>query len=91
MNSLPFIHPGLVWAALALATVVAAGCGYAVSQRQTPVYEASVTILVGQPLQSAELNRADIQTSEMLAQTWDWGCRPSLRLTAAPRSLVTSK
>jgi succinoglycan biosynthesis transport protein ExoP len=58
------------WWLLVLAVVMSAGTSYAVSRRQTPVYEASVTILVGQSLQSTELNRGDIQASEMLAQTY---------------------
>lgn len=58
------------WWLLALATVVAAAIGYTASQRQTPVYEATLTILVGQSLQSTQLDRGDIQASEMLAQTY---------------------
>ena len=58
------------WWLLVVATVVAATIGYAVSQRQTPVYEASATLLVGPPLQSTRLDRGEVQAGQMLAQTY---------------------
>jgi capsular exopolysaccharide synthesis family protein len=50
--------------------VVAGAIGYGISQRQPPVYQATVTIIVGQSTQSADLTKTDIQTSELLAQTY---------------------
>jgi capsular exopolysaccharide synthesis family protein len=58
------------WWVLIVLTVIAAAAGYLISIRQTPVYQATTTILIGQAIQSADLNRTDIQTSEALALTY---------------------
>jgi non-specific protein-tyrosine kinase len=58
------------WWLLILVTVVAAGAGYFVSQTQTPVYEATTTIMVSQFIQATELTKEDILASEVLAQTY---------------------
>ena len=58
------------WWLLILAVVVLADVGYLISRRQTPVYEATTTLMVGQILQSTELNRVDIQTSQVLASIY---------------------
>jgi non-specific protein-tyrosine kinase len=58
------------WWVLIVLTVIAAAAGYFISIRQTPVYQATTTILIGQAIQSADLNRTDIQTSEALALTY---------------------
>ncbi len=58
------------WWLLIVLTVIAAVAGYLISIRQTPVYQATTTILIGQAIQSADLNRTDIQTSEALALTY---------------------
>jgi len=58
------------WWLVILVTVVMALIGYAVSQRQTPIYEATTTVMVGQFIQATQLDRTDIQTSELLAQTY---------------------
>lgn len=58
------------WWLLILATVVTTVVGYEVSRRQPPVYEATVTVVVGRFLQAAEVDRGDLQASEMLAQTY---------------------
>lgn len=58
------------WWLLILGTVVAAVMGYAISQRQPRVYEASTTLMVGQSFQAINLDTRDIQTSEQLAQTY---------------------
>jgi non-specific protein-tyrosine kinase len=58
------------WWLLSLVTVVAAGTGYFISQLQTPVYEATTTIMVSQLIQATELTREDILASEVLAQTY---------------------
>lgn len=55
---------------LALVTVVSAATGYAVSQRQPSVYEATTTVMVGEFIQATELSRTDLLTSEVLAQTY---------------------
>ena len=57
------------WLVVAL-TAIAAVAGYLVSQRMTPIYQATTTMMVGQFMQSADLNRTDIQTSEALAITY---------------------
>ena len=51
-------------------TIVAATLGYLISIKQTSIYQATTTILIGQTIQSADLNRTDIQTSEALALTY---------------------
>lgn len=58
------------WWLIILMTVAAAATSYAVSQRQTPVYQASTTLLVGQSIQATELSTSDIVTSERLARTY---------------------
>ncbi len=57
------------WLLLGL-TAIAAMIGYTVSLRQTPVYEAAVTVLVGEITKSTNLSREDIQMSELFAQTY---------------------
>jgi capsular exopolysaccharide synthesis family protein len=58
------------WWLLIVLTIIAAAVGYLVSIRQPSVYQATATILIGQTIQSADLNRTDIQTSEALALTY---------------------
>jgi non-specific protein-tyrosine kinase len=58
------------WWLLLLLTGMAVGLAYSVSKRQTPVYEAKVTVLVGEITQVANLNREDVQMSELFAQTY---------------------
>jgi tyrosine-protein kinase len=58
------------WWLLIILPIVAAALGYVVSIRQPSVYQATTTILIGQTIQSADLNRTDIQTSEALALTY---------------------
>ncbi len=57
------------WWILVLAIIVSTGTGFAVGQRQTPVYEAKTTILVG-VIQASELERTDILTSQLVASTY---------------------
>lgn len=54
---------------LIVMTIIAAATDYLISIRQTSIYQATTTILIGQTIQSADLNRTDIQTSEALALT----------------------
>lgn len=55
---------------LILITLAAAALGYGVSQRQSRVYEATTTIMVGHLTQATELSRSDLMTNEILAQTY---------------------
>jgi non-specific protein-tyrosine kinase len=58
------------WWLLILATVAAAAIGYAISNRQPPVYEATTTVMVGQFIQATEVNRDYLLTSQVLIQTY---------------------
>jgi capsular exopolysaccharide synthesis family protein len=59
------------WWLLILSTVVAAAIGYALSQRQTPVYQAATTLMIGESLiQTSNVNNSDFNTSQLLAQTY---------------------
>ncbi len=58
------------WWLILLVVAITTPLGYALSRRQTPVYQASTTVLVGQFMQSTSLSKDDIQTSEGFAQTY---------------------
>lgn len=58
------------WWMFILAITLSAGVGYEVAKRQTPVYEAKTTILVGDIIQAADLERTDILTSQLVASTY---------------------
>ena len=58
------------WWWLALLTVLGALAGYLFSRQQTPVYQATTTILVGDSIRSTNVDRVDIQVSEALVQTY---------------------
>lgn len=58
------------WWLIILISVVSGVIGFGVSKRQPPVYQATTTIIVGQSIESADLTKADIQTSELLALTY---------------------
>lgn len=58
------------WWLLILLPAVAAATGYVVSQRQTPVYQASTTIIVGQSIQAKDLSTSDLYLSERLSRTY---------------------
>lgn len=53
-----------------LICVAFSGGAYLLSSRQTPVYQARATVVVGELNQVASLGRADVQTSEILARTF---------------------
>jgi non-specific protein-tyrosine kinase len=55
---------------MVLSVLIAAASSYLVSQRLSPVYQASATILVGQSIQATELDTRDILTSERIALTY---------------------
>lgn len=44
--------------------------GYSITQRQTPVYEATASVMVGQLSAANNLSREDIQLNELFAQTY---------------------
>jgi capsular exopolysaccharide synthesis family protein len=58
------------WWLLAALTVIGAMLGYVISRAQTPVYQASTTVLVGESIRSSRVDRVDIQISEALIQTY---------------------
>ena len=58
------------WWVIALTLVVALALGYGYTQRQPRIYEATASILVGQSIQATDVNRAEIQVSEQLAETY---------------------
>jgi len=58
------------WWLLIGLTILGVATGQFISQRQIPVYEAKATILVGEFEQSINLNRDDVQMSELFAQTY---------------------
>ena len=58
------------WWVLALAALIAAAIGYTISQRQTRTYQATATIMVGQPIQATNLSDLDFKTGEQLAGTY---------------------
>jgi non-specific protein-tyrosine kinase len=58
------------WWLLVLAAVAGAAIGFAVSQAQPRIYQAATTLIVGQSIQSTQLDSRDILTSQQLAQTY---------------------
>ncbi len=59
-----------MWWLVLLVTLGIGGAGYLYSQSQTPVYRATATLLVGQSIQSRDLNRSQIQTSQEVGLTF---------------------
>jgi capsular polysaccharide biosynthesis protein len=58
------------WWWLVIATVLAAVLANIISRQQTPVYQATTTILVGDSIKSTHVDRTDIQVSEALVLTY---------------------
>lgn len=58
------------WPILLLGAVLGAALGYVLSQRAEPVYRATAVLVVGQSIQSSELESRDIQIAEQLAPTY---------------------
>src|SRR5918996_549050 len=58
------------WWLLVALTALGAVAGYAISRAQTPVYQATTTVLVGESIRSSNVDRVDIQISEALMQTY---------------------
>ena len=55
------------WWLLAIAVALAAAAAYVLSKRQSPVYQATTSLIVGQTIQSIDLTARDIQISGQLA------------------------
>lgn len=58
------------WWFIVVMVAVSAAMSYLITKRQTPVYQATTTVLIGQSIELAQLDRVDIQTSEALVQTY---------------------
>ena len=58
------------WWWVVIAIGLAALLGNFISRQQTPVYQATTTILVGDSIRSTFVDRTDIQVSEALVQTY---------------------
>lgn len=58
------------WWIVALLALVIGAAGYFYSINQAPVYQATTSLLVGSSIQSAEVERYDLQTSQQLATTY---------------------
>mgnify|MGYP001289129090 CR=1 FL=1 len=66
-----YFHLALKWWWLIILLAVAgAASAYIFSRRQEPVYQATATIMVGQSIQSTQLDTRDIYISQQLAQTY---------------------
>jgi capsular exopolysaccharide synthesis family protein len=58
------------WWLLVVLTILGAVAGYLISRAQTPVYQATTTVLVGESIRSSSVDRVDIQISDALIQTY---------------------
>ena len=58
------------WWLLIILTAIIALMGNIISRQQTPVYQATTTVLVGESIRSSGVDRVDIQVSEALVQTY---------------------
>jgi capsular exopolysaccharide synthesis family protein len=58
------------WWLLLLAALLGGALGYGISLRQTPIYEATTSLLVGLSIQTSTLDRTDLQTGQQLAITY---------------------
>ncbi len=58
------------WPILVLGAVLGALLGYGISRQLSPIYRASITLIVGQPIQAARIDTRDIQIGEQLAATY---------------------
>jgi len=58
------------WWLLIVLTAIGAMLGFAISRSQTPVYQATTSVLVGESIKSSRVDRLDIQISEALIQTY---------------------
>jgi capsular polysaccharide biosynthesis protein len=58
------------WWLIVVATLLGAGAGYAYSTLGDPVYEATTTLLIGQPLSDASINQETLDSGQRLATTY---------------------
>ena len=63
------------WWVILLITSTAIAMGYFFSKNQTPVYEASATVMVGDSIQSTQLSRDDIGYESLMEATERYGSR----------------
>ncbi|MBV7338371.1 polysaccharide biosynthesis tyrosine autokinase [Chloroflexi bacterium TSY] len=61
---------GQKWWLVLLCTLLMGAAGYLYSVRQTPVYQATTSLIVGQTIQDINVNRGDIETSYRVALTY---------------------
>lgn len=71
------------WWMLLLLALAFGAVGYFVSNNQTPVYQATTSLFVGSSIQSAEVDRNDLQASQLLASTYTDLARRQLVLQRA--------
>lgn len=58
------------WWLIVVLTLVGAGAGYAYSTLGDPVFEATTTLLIGQPLSDATINEETLDSGQRLATTY---------------------
>lgn len=58
------------WPIILLAAILGAGLAFGISQELSPVYRATATLLVGQPIRASNLRSQELQTSQQLALTY---------------------
>ena len=58
------------WWFIILVSILGGLIGLQISKKQPPIYQATTTLMVGQLTQSSGLTKTDLQTSELLAQTY---------------------
>ncbi len=58
------------WWIMLVCILIGALIGYVISINQTPVYEATTSIVVGHAIEAANVDRTDLQTSQELAPTY---------------------
>jgi polysaccharide biosynthesis transport protein len=58
------------WWVLVLGTLIAVASGYVISQRQTPVYKGTTTVMVGGFIRSSQISRDDIVARDAFTQAY---------------------
>src|SRR5687768_1132675 len=58
------------WWVLVLGTLTTVGIGYGITQAQTPVYEATATVMVGGFIQAPQISRDDIVGRDAFTQAY---------------------
>ncbi len=78
------------WWFLLLSTIIAVGASYYFTRQQTPVYRATTTLIVGQSIDTVNLNRNDLYISTLIAQTYVEVGRQQPVMQATVESLALS-